>query len=123
MIATFTTTLINNLWTAIVTTELTSVERALIDAYGEPQVDVAGTINYTDSMHNPQTFVIAGSPKLVYIRSGTPFSFGLSAIVDPAASYKVAGWATTLQARMLAAMTALKANPPVTTPSVVNVEM
>jgi hypothetical protein len=123
MIATFTTLLANNLWSVGITTEVTSVERALIDAYGEPQVDKAGTINYTDNSDNPQTFVIAGSPQLVFIRSGTPFGFSMSALTDPLAKNKVAGWATTLQARMLAAMTALKANPPVTTPSVNNVEM
>lgn len=123
MIASITTTLINNVWKASVATEATSLERALMSAYGEPTIDTAGTINYTKADTTSSTFVIAGGPKLAYVRSGMPIAFELDGTVEPEAKEKVAGWAITIKTRLEDAMTALKAKPPVTTPSVVNYEM
>lgn len=123
MIASITTTLINNVWKASVATEATSVERALMGAYGEPTIDTAGSISYTKPDTTPSSFIIAGGPKLAYVRSGMPIAFELDMTVEPEAKEKVAGWANTIKTRLEAAMTTLKSKPPVSTPSVVHYEM
>jgi len=59
---------------------------------------------------NPQTFTIAGT-KMVYIASQSPHTFAQDGKTDPQAEAKVAGWATTIQARLAAAKTTLLLNP------------
>lgn len=101
----------NNLFIATVSTEVDSLDMAYMDALGEPQIDQAGTIPYTDSLSQPQTFVIGGGPKNAYVRSGMPISFALQLSLDPEAKGKVAGWGIEMKNRIIAAMTTLKANP------------
>lgn len=107
----------NNLFSAAVQTEADTLDMAFMDAYGEPRIDQAGTIPYTDSFNAPQTFVIAGGPSYAYVRSGMPISFALQLQLDPQAKGKAAGWGIEMKARIAAAMTALRLNP---TPNVPN---
>ena len=117
MIITATNDQKNNVFICTVTTTTDALDMAFIDAYGEPQVDQAGTISYYDSSHTLQTFVIGGSPDLAFVRSGMPISFSLAYNIDPAAYYKAIGWGTTMVSRIQTLMTALKAQ---TQPNVPN---
>ncbi len=107
----------NNLFSASISTEVDTLDMAYMDAYGEPQIDQAGTIPYTDHLGNPQTFVIGGGPQLAYVRSGMPISFALQLSIDSEAKGKCAGWGIEMKARIATAMAALRTNP---TPNVPN---
>jgi hypothetical protein len=101
----------NNVFIATVTTATDALDMAYIDAYGEPQIDQAGVINYFDNSHNPQTFTITGGPNLAFVRSGMPISFSLAFAIDPLAMNKAIGWGITMMTRIQTVMAALKAQP------------
>jgi hypothetical protein len=122
VIVTVTTTTQNNLVTAEVTTEVSSIEQQLMDVHGEPQIDIHGTFPYTKLNSDSDTFVIA-TTQLKYVRSGMPVSFALSLNTDTEAAGKVAGWGAEIVTRIGTVMDALKALPAVVSPSVQHYEV
>lgn len=107
----------NNYFSASVTTEADTLDMAYMDAYGEPRIDTAGTIPYTNSLSVLSSFVIAGGPTYSYVRSGMPVSFGVQLSMDSEAKGKAIGWGIEMKARIAAAMSALRTN---VTPNVPN---
>jgi hypothetical protein len=122
MIITVVSTLTNGVYKAIVSTEASSIEVALMSAYGEPRIDVTGTIPYTKLDTTSSTFVIAGGPSMVYIRSGMPISFSMDSNVDPEAHGKVHGWSVEMKNRIAGEITTLKTKPLLSQPDIVHYE-
>lgn len=107
----------NNYFSSSLMTEADTLDMAYMDAYGEPRIDTAGVIPYTNSLSVVSSFTIAGGPVYSYIRSGMPISFGVQLSMDAEAKGKAAGWGIEMKARVAAAMAALRTN---VTPNVPN---
>lgn len=107
----------NNYFSSSLTTEADTLDMAYMDAYGEPRIDTAGVIPYTNSLSVVSSFTIAGGPAYSYIRSGMPISFGVQLSMDAEAKGKAAGWGIEMKARIAAAMVAMRTNA---TPNVPN---
>ena len=105
MIINTTKTIVRNVRTGNLATEVNSLEMVFIDAYGEPQVNVGGTIPYTDSHAAPQTFVLPD--KYCYMRSSFPAEQAFDMNADPEAANKLAGWVAEVITRLTAAKTTL----------------
>ncbi len=118
MIITVTNDLKNKQSLVEVKTEVNSVEQALMDAYGEPQIDITGTIPYTKANMDSDTFVISGGPVLKYVRSSMPISYQVDGNTDAEAKGKAAGWGIEMKNRLTTAMATLKTNPLLSLPDV-----
>ncbi len=59
----------------------------------------------------PNTFVLAGGPVLVPVRSSSPHQFSLDSAVDADARAKVTGWTTEIASRITTAKQALLTKP------------
>lgn len=108
----------NNVHIGTVDTEITSIEQALMDAYGEPQIDITGTIPYTNSLNQAVSFTIAGGPQMRFVKSSMQLQFQLSAQTDSEAPGKVAGWLVEMKNRITTAITALKTKPLIDVPDI-----
>lgn len=122
MIITVVTTLKSGEYKSQIVTEATSIEIALMTAYGEPRVDTAGIIPFTKLDLTVSSFTIGGGPLMAYIRSGMPIEFALDVDVDPEAKGKVAGWSVELKNRIAAAIALLKTKPLLNQPDIVHYE-
>lgn len=111
MVITATTTQVRNVFTAVLETELSSLEQSFTAAYGEPQVDAGGTITYGEA-----TFTLPTN--LRYLRSGFPTSFSVDGNSDEDAKDKVAGWVTTVSTRLTSAKTTLMDRTAPVSPSI-----
>lgn len=113
MVITTTKTIVRNVLTASMTTEVSSRELAFMAAYGEPVIDIGGLIEYgTDAS-------ISLPSRLVYIRTGFPVEQSFDSNTDPEASSKLSGWISTLVERLTLAKTTLMAKPAPNTPQVI----
>jgi hypothetical protein len=108
----------NNLYIAKIDTEVTSIEQALMDAYGEPQFDITGVIPFTNSLSQPDSFTISGGPQTKYVRSSMQLTFSISSLLDPEAPGKVRGWSVEMKNRITAAITDLKTKPLLDVPDI-----
>jgi hypothetical protein len=122
MIITTSTDLQNGVYLGQVETEVNAIDSEYIDQYGEPQIDILGNIPYTDHTSAPQTMVLGGGPRLVYVRSGMPITFQVNGHNDLDAKQKVDGWAVEMKTRIAAAMATLKALDLLTVPIVTRYE-
>jgi hypothetical protein len=122
MIITVVTTLKSGEYKSQIVTEATSIEIALMSAYGEPRIDTTGVIPFTTLANTPSTFTIGGGPVMAYIRSGMPIEFALDVDVDPEAKGKVAGWSTEMKNRIAAAIALIKTKPLLNQPDIVHYE-
>jgi len=121
MIINTTKTIVRNVRAATIATEVNSREVSFIDAYGEPQVNVGGTIPYIDSHSAPQTFNLPD--QYAYMRSSFPVEQSFDMNADPEAANKLTGWINEIIARLTAAKTALMAHQFPVTPDVSIIEV
>ena len=121
MIINITKTITRNIRKSVISTEMNSREMFFAAAYGEPQIDVGGTIPYVDSHSAPQTFVLPN--RLVYIRSSFPVDQSFDMNSDPEAANKLTGWNTEITTRLTTAKTTLMANPTPITPDTTIIEV
>ena len=118
MVITTTTTIVNNIYTASIATDPNTVEVAYMEAYGEPQINIGGSIPYVDGSGHAQTVVLPN--ETVSIRSNSPFVHSFNTRCDANAKYEVIGWVTQVIALITAAKTALITdNPAPNSPDVV----
>jgi len=122
MIITVVTTLTNGIYKSSIVTEASSIEVALMTAYGEPRIDTLGTIPYTKADLTVSSFTLSGGPALAYIRSGMPIEFSLDSNVDSEAVNKVKGWSVEMKNRITTEITALKTKPLLNQPDVIHYE-
>jgi hypothetical protein len=113
MVITTTKTIVRNVLTASMATEVSSRELAFMAAYGEPVIDVGGVIEYgTDAS-------ISLPSRLVYIRTGFPVEQAFDSNTDPEATAKLSGWISTIVERLTLAKTTLMSKPTPNTPMVI----
>lgn len=101
MVVRVVTNLVNGVYSAQISTEPDSNELAYFGAYGEPQINVGGTITYSGEA----TFALQDSMRL--LRSQFPNSFSADSNVDVDAAAKVTGWVTTVRGRIQTALNTL----------------
>lgn len=121
MVITITKTQVRNVFKAVIGTELSSREQTFISAYGEPQIDVGGSIPYTDSEEQSQTLTLPASLK--YMRSDFPVDKSFDGNSDVEAAHKLAGWIAAVQTRLTTAKTTLMEKPAPVSPDVTVVEV
>lgn len=121
MVIKVTETIVLNTRGATFETELSSREAMFTKAYGDPQVDVGGSIAYTDTASAPQTVVLPS--KLIGLRTGFPATQVFDGTTDIEAANKLAGWITVVTARITTAKSTLMAKPTPVTPKVTITEV
>lgn len=93
----------NDFYSTTISTEFSSYELSFIAAYGEPTIQVGGTITYNSS------FTYVKNAALILIRSQFPINFGLSHLTDTDAIAKVDAWTALMLTNLQAALDALLA--------------
>jgi hypothetical protein len=93
-------------------TFLTPNEVKFVETYGEPQIDLGGSIPYGEGQH------VVLPNKLKGMRNGIPFEQSFDGKTDADAQAKRDGWVTEMITRLTTAKTTLMANSQPTTPSV-----
>ncbi len=131
MVIKVTKSMARNVFTGVIETEVSSRELIYIDAYGEPQVDIGGTIPLVDPENNnaalldedEQPRTISLTSKQTYIRSGFPVSYSFDGNIDAEASIKLHSWITELTTRLTTAKTTLMAKDFPVTPDITVTEV
>jgi hypothetical protein len=113
MIITQTRTMRNNVFRMEVSTELDTIDSKYIEQYGEPRIDTLGTIPM-----GVDTFILAGGPNYVFVRSNMPIYYEVNANVDADAMAKVDAWGAEMAVRLAAVMEDLKEQVLPTSPNV-----
>lgn len=105
----------NNVHSASIVTVLTPNETKFVQTYGEPQIDLGGTIPFTDHLSSGSTFTLPN--KLAGIRNGIPYVQQFSSSGDLDAKQKRDGWIAEIITRLTAAKSTLMGLPQPTTPN------
>jgi len=100
MIMTFVKDLLGNKYIAEVKTELTDQEIELAAKFGEPQINVGGSIT------GPPAYDLEDHYRA--IKTGFPYTFSIDGNGDAEAEGKMNGWITEIRGRFVSAINTLR---------------